>query len=122
MYRRRKSSEAEFDDTHITPGDFTVFVDNLPDLRLDSHLEQTHDTKSLYEHFEKIGPVHFIAPATKDTELLRLQGTRRVVSNRIRMMCEMDEYIRVKGDKEAKTNAMVNPLNGALSAASPPSQ
>jgi len=96
VYRKRKESESDFDDDHITPSDFTVFVDNIPKLRLDSSLEQTNDTKALYEHFEQIGPVHFIAPATNDNFLLLMQYQRKILIDRIRMLCEIEDYNRAK--------------------------
>jgi hypothetical protein len=95
LYRKRRVIEAQFDDANVTPSDFTVFVDNLPLLRLDSKLIKSDDTADLYHHFERIGPVHFIAPATNDAPLLALQHTRVMILEQLQMEHERVEYSRL---------------------------
>ncbi|KAA0149431.1 hypothetical protein FNF29_05984 [Cafeteria roenbergensis] len=72
LYRRRRSLQAQFDDDNVTPSDFTVFVQGLPTLSLGSPKAPSEDTAELYRLFDKIGPVHFIAPATNDAKLIEL--------------------------------------------------
>ena len=68
LYRERKKMDFHFDATHITPGDFTIFVDNLPDLTAD-------DVPEIVSHFTRWGKVHSVAPAFDD-EMLRWWRTR----------------------------------------------
>lgn len=72
LYRRRRSLQAQFDDDNVTPSDFTVFVQGLPTLSLGTPKVPSEDTSELYQLFDKIGPVHFIAPATNDAKLIEL--------------------------------------------------
>jgi len=63
LYRQRKALDAHHDVLHITPSDFSVFVDDLPELTVE-------DVPELKRFFEKWGPVHSVGPAFDD-EMLR---------------------------------------------------
>jgi hypothetical protein len=68
LYRERKKMDFHFDATHITPSDFTLFVDDLPDLT-------TKEVPEIVQHFSRWGKVHSVAPALDD-EMLRWWRTR----------------------------------------------
>ena len=68
LYRERKRAGYVYDATHITPSDFSIFVDGLPEL-------SAEDVPSLEVFFSKWGPIHSVAPAFND-EMLRWWQTR----------------------------------------------
>jgi len=92
LYRRRRKLEAKFDDDNVTPSDFTVFVQGLPTMSLGSPTAPSEDTAELYRLFERVGPVHFIAPATNDAELVRLSECRSRLLTQLQIAYETSEY------------------------------
>jgi RNA recognition motif-containing protein len=87
LYRHRKSMEQVYDDAHVTPSDFTVFVNNLPTMRIT-------EVDAIKAHFEQFGPVHAVSPATDDEKLVRLQKEKNLVLKRLQIMQEQDAWDR----------------------------
>jgi hypothetical protein len=69
LYRERKRADYVFDATHITPGDFSLFVDHLPEL-------SKSDIPTLEKFFSKWGAIHSISPGFND-EMLRWWQSRK---------------------------------------------
>jgi hypothetical protein len=78
LYKMRKTVDARFNATHVTPGDFTVLVSGLPELVGEGGV------KALAAHLEEAGwgPVHSIGPAFNDKMLkwwqCKLNGALRL--------------------------------------------
>ena len=68
LYRERKRTGYIFDALHITPGDFSIFVDELPELT-------GEDVPALNTFFSRWGAIHSISPAFND-EMLRWWRSR----------------------------------------------
>jgi hypothetical protein len=79
--------QQEFDDEHVTPSDFSVFVDKLPTLKLD-------ERGAVEEHFSQFGPVHWVTPATDDEVLVALQREKNMILEKLQIFRENDHYKR----------------------------
>lgn len=101
LYRKRRWLEAKFDDDNVTPSDFAVFVQNLPNMSLDTPESTSEATAMLYNLFNKIGPVHFVAPATKDAELIRLFRSRMLALSQLQILHESASYDEIAAQQIA---------------------
>ena len=80
LYRVRKHMTESFDDDHVTPSDFTVFVDKLPALGLDK-------IPFLKEHFERLEiPVHYVTPCLDDEKACKLQKKLNAALDKIQVL------------------------------------
>lgn len=87
LYRQRKAMQSDFDEMHVTPSDFSVFVDHLPTLKLD-------ERGAVEEHFSQFGEVHWVTPATDDEVLVALQREKNMVLEKLQIFRENDHYER----------------------------
>jgi hypothetical protein len=85
LYRQRKVIEQDFDDAHVTPGDFSVFVDGLPTLHVD-------DIPELTKHFEQWGKVHYIAPGTNDAIMMFAQKDKNAIQETLHFYIENEQH------------------------------
>jgi hypothetical protein len=107
LYRKRRLLESKFDDDNVTPSDFTVFVQNLPTLSLDTPDSTSDTTAMLYNLFNKIGPVHFVAPATKDSELIRLFRSRMLALSQLQILHENATYDELASSRIPHSRAYI---------------
>lgn len=88
LYRYRKLMEAHFRAIHVTPRDFSVFVDNIPPTPVSR-------AGAVKEHFSRWGPVYSFTPALDDEWLRFWQTQKNDALRRMRMAMELDEHARL---------------------------
>ena len=85
LYRQRKVMQQSYDDSTVSPGDFTVFVDLLPPL------DVVRDVGDVKAHFEQFGPVHSVACACDDEVLVALRVKREKLVLELQIVRELEE-------------------------------
>ena len=88
LYRQRKIMQQSYDDSTVSPSDFSVFVDKLPPL------DVVRDVGDVKAHFEQFGPVHSVACACDDEDLVSLQVKRDKALLELQIVSELEEAQR----------------------------
>ena len=84
-YRRRHKITDRFDKTHVSPGDFSVFVDGLPP-------QHAGDAAAVAAHFEQWGRVHAFGPAFDDEALRFWAAAKNDALERLRIFDELEAH------------------------------
>jgi hypothetical protein len=114
LYRSRKRADVAYDATHLTPSDFSLFVDGLPSLNAKRAGE-------VVEHFSAWGPVHSVAPAPDDEWLRHLQEKKNEALRRLQIFMELDEHAhRQEGAAAAARARGASPREAAAAVARVP--
>ena len=98
-YRRRHAITDAYDRNHVSPADYTAYVDGLPALDLDA-------TAEVAAHFAHWGPIHDVVPAFKDEALRFWVICKNDALERLRVLEEFEAHAEATAQLHVDTQGV----------------
>jgi len=113
IYRVRRHMEQALDDATVTPHDFSLFVNGLPELSAAA----AGDLARVREHFEQFGPVHAVSPAPDDEDVFYCQAEKNLAMLALQINLETNVYAAAKKAAKASGRDLSTVVAAAVAAA-----